>query len=220
MNYAKLIDHTLLKQNAVESQFKTLCEEARNFDFASVCVNPSWVSYCKDQLKGSSVMVCTVIGFPLGATSSESKAFETKQAFLDGADEFDMVINIGALKDHKDDVVEHDIHSVVEAAAGKTVKVIIETCLLSEEEKVRATNLVVKAGAHFVKTSTGFSTSGATLEDVQLLSKTAAGRIKVKAAGGVRSSEDLKAFVEAGANRIGTSSGVSLIQGLEVSSSY
>lgn len=220
MNYAKLIDHTLLKQNAVESQFKTLCEEARNFDFASVCVNPSWVSYCKDQLKGSSVMVCTVIGFPLGATSSESKAFETKQALLDGADEFDMVINIGALKDHKDDVVEHDIHSVVEAAAGKTVKVIIETCLLSEEEKVRATNLVVKAGAHFVKTSTGFSTSGATLEDVQLLSKTAAGRIKVKAAGGVRSSEDLKAFVEAGANRIGTSSGVSLIQGLEVSSSY
>lgn len=220
MNYAKLIDHTLLKQNAVESHFKVLCEEAKTFDFASVCVNPSWVSYCKNELKGSTVMVCTVIGFPLGATSTESKAFETTQALKDGADEFDMVINIGALKDHKDDDVERDIRSVVQAAEGKTVKVIIETCLLTEEEKIRATQLVVKAGAHFVKTSTGFSTSGATLEDVILLSKTADGRIKVKAAGGVRSSADLKAFVEAGANRIGTSSGVSLIQGLDATASY
>lgn len=220
MNYAKLIDHTLLKQNSIQSQFDVLCQEAKTHDFATVCVNPSWVSYCKEKLKGSSVKVCTVIGFPLGATSSQSKAFETKQALSEGADEFDMVINIGALKDHRDAYVLEDIKAVVKAASGKTVKVIIETCLLNEEEKVRATELVVQSGAHFVKTSTGFSTSGATLEDVKLLSKVAAGRIKVKAAGGVRSSEDLKAFVEAGAQRIGTSSGVSLIQGLDVQSSY
>ena len=220
MNYAKLIDHTLLKQNSIQSQFDVLCLEAKTHDFATVCVNPSWVSYCKDKLKDSSVMVCTVIGFPLGATSSQSKAFETQQALSEGADEFDMVINIGALKDHRDAYVLEDIKAVVKAASGKTVKVIIETCLLNEEEKVRATELVVQSGAHFVKTSTGFSTSGATLEDVQLLSKVAAGRIKVKAAGGVRSSDDLKAFVEAGAQRIGTSSGVSLIQGLDAQSSY
>ena len=220
MNYAKLIDHTLLKQNSIQSQFDVLCLEAITHNFATVCVNPSWVSYCKDKLKDSSVMVCTVIGFPLGATSSQSKAFETEQALSEGADEFDMVINIGALKDHRDAYVLEDIKAVVKAASGKTVKVIIETCLLNEEEKVRATELVVQSGAHFVKTSTGFSTSGATLEDVQLLSKIAAGRIKVKAAGGVRSSEDLKAFVEAGAQRIGTSSGVNLIQGLDAQSSY
>lgn len=213
MKMNKYIDHTLLKQDATSAQFDQLCLEAKNYEFASVCVNPTWVNYCKEALKGSDVLVCTVIGFPLGATSSLSKAFETSQALKEGADEFDMVINIGALKDHRDDFVVQDIQAVVEAAQGKTVKVIIETCLLSDEEKKRACDCVVKARAHFVKTSTGFSTHGATLEDVKLMKAQVKGQALIKAAGGVRSVEDLHAFIEAGADRIGTSSGVKLMDG-------
>lgn len=220
MNYNKFIDHTLLKANATQSQFETLCQEAKLFSFASVCVNPYWVPFCQQALSGSDVMVCTVIGFPLGASSTRSKAEETKVALAAGADEFDMVINIGALKDHQDEIVLKDIEAVVKAASGKTVKVIIETCLLTEEEKIRACELVVQAKAHFVKTSTGFSTSGATLEDVALMKKVVQGHCKVKAAGGVRNTDDLKAFIAAGADRIGTSSGVALLQGLESKSAY
>ncbi len=220
MKLNKTIDHTLLKQDSTRDQILKLCEEAKTFDFASVCVNPGWISTCKEALNGSDVMVCTVIGFPLGATLTQAKAAETRLAYEAGADEFDMVINIGALKDHNDALVVKDIEAVVEAAQGKTIKVIIETCLLSEEEKIRACECVVKAKAHFVKTSTGFSTSGATLEDVILLKKSVNGKAKVKAAGGVRSSEDLVKFVEAGADRIGTSSGVKLLQGLDANISY
>ena len=220
MNLNKTIDHTLLKQDATLNQILNLCEEAKQYDFASVCVNPTWINTCKQALKGSDVMVCTVIGFPLGATLTQAKAAETRFAYEAGADEFDMVINIGALKEHNDEFVVKDIEAVVEAAQGKTVKVIIETCLLSEEEKIRACELVVKANAHFVKTSTGFSTSGATLEDVILMKKAVKGQCKVKAAGGVRSSEDLVAFAKAGADRIGTSSGVKLLQGLKTNDSY
>lgn len=220
MKLNKTIDHTLLKQDATRSQILNLCEEAKQFDFASVCVNPTWINTCKEALQGSDVMVCTVIGFPLGASLTQAKAAETRFAYEAGADEFDMVINIGALKDHNDTLVIKDIEAVVEAAQGKTVKVIIETCLLTEEEKIRACECVVKAKAHFVKTSTGFSTSGATLEDVILMKNAVKGQAKVKAAGGVRSPEDLVKFVDAGADRIGTSSGVKLLQGLNTNSSY
>lgn len=220
MNYSKTIDHTLLKQNAQLAQFEVLCEEAKQYDFATVCVNPSWVEFCKQALKGSTVGVCTVIGFPLGQTSTEAKAAETKIAYEQGADEFDMVMNLSYLKDHQDNKVLEDIKAVVNAAQGSVVKVIIETCLLTHEEKIRASELVAQSGAHFVKTSTGFSTGGATLEDVKLLKETVAGRCKVKAAGGVRSAEDLKTFVAAGADRIGTSSGVALLSGLTTNTTY
>jgi len=220
MNYSKFIDHTLLKANATQEELLKLCDEAVVFSFASVCVNPFWVPLCKEALKDSSVKVCTVIGFPLGATSTESKTLETQVALAQGAQEFDMVINIGALKDKQDEVVLNDIKAVVKAAHGNVVKVIIETCLLTEEEKIRACELCVLAKAHFVKTSTGFSTAGATIEDVQLMKKAIKGHCKIKAAGGVKSSEDLQKMIEAGADRIGTSSGVKLIQGLAANSSY
>jgi deoxyribose-phosphate aldolase len=220
MKYNEYIDHTLLKANATQSEIQQLCLEAKTHAFASVCVNPYWVAKCREALNDSNVKVCTVIGFPLGASSTLSKASETRIALEQGADEFDMVINIGALKDKQDDVVLKDIRAVVEAAQGKTVKVIIETCLLSEEEKIRACELCVEAKAHFVKTSTGFSTAGATFEDVALMKKTVKGQCKVKAAGGVRSMEDMQKMIEAGADRIGTSSGVKLVQGLNANSSY
>ena len=220
MSYNTFIDHTLLKANATQAEILQLCLEAKTYAFASVCVNPYWVSQCREALKGSDVKVCTVIGFPLGASASLSKANETRVALEQGADEFDMVINIGALKDKQDDVVLRDIQGVVEAANGKTVKVIIEACLLNEEEKIRACELCVEAKAHFVKTSTGFSTSGATFEDVALMKKTVNGQCKVKAAGGVRSLEDMQKMIEAGADRIGTSSGVKLIQGMNANSTY
>jgi len=220
MNYSKFIDHTLLKANATQEELLKLCDEAVVFSFASVCVNPFWVPLCKEALKDSSVKVCTVIGFPLGATSTESKALETQVALAQGAQEFDMVINIGALKDKQDEVVLNDIKAVVKAAHGNVVKVIIETCLLTEEEKIRACELCVLAKAHFVKTSTGFSTAGATIEDVQLMKKAIKGHCKIKAAGGVKSSDDLQKMIEARADRIGTSSGVKLIQGLAANSSY
>lgn len=221
MNTAKMIDHTLLKAEATQEQIIKLCEEAKKYGFASVCVNPVWVKTATEELKGSDVKVCTVIGFPLGSNTPETKAFEAKNAIENGATEVDMVINIGALKDKNDELVERDIRAVVDTAKGKAlVKVIIETCLLTDEEKVRACELAVKAGADFVKTSTGFSTHGATVEDVALMRKTVGPDIGVKASGGVRDLNDLKSMVEAGANRIGTSSGVKIINGEAAESGY
>ena len=216
-----MIDHTLLKANTTKEQIIKLCEEAKQCGFASVCVNPTWVALAAELLEGTGVKVCTVIGFPLGANAPETKVFETKDAINKGANEVDMVINIGALKDGNDELVERDIRAVVEAAEGKAlVKVIIETCLLTEEEKVRACQLAVKAGADFVKTSTGFSTGGATVEDVALMRKTVGDKVGVKASGGVRNVDDAKAMITAGATRIGTSSGVAIVQGKTATTDY
>jgi len=221
MSYANLVDHTLLRADARKEEITKLAEEAKEFSFASVCVNPTWVSYASELLKQSTVKVCTVIGFPLGANTPEVKAFETKNAIENGADEVDMVINIAALKDNNNELVERDIRAVVEAAKGKAlVKVIIETCLLTDEEKVRACELSVKAGADFVKTSTGFSTGGATVEDVALMRKTVGANVGVKASGGVRNLKDLENVVSVGATRIGTSSGVKIVQGEEANTAY
>lgn len=221
MNIAGMIDHTLLKPDALKDGVMKLIEEAKKYEFASVCVNPTWVKLAAEQLEGTKVKVCTVIGFPLGATTSAVKAFETKDAIANGATEVDMVINIGALKDKRDDEVLEDIKAVVNAAAGKAlVKVIIETCLLTDEEKVRACELSVKAGADFVKTSTGFSTGGATKEDIALMRRTVGEKTGVKASGGVRSKEDMDAMIEAGATRIGASSGVKIMEGGKSESNY
>ncbi|GIN85434.1 deoxyribose-phosphate aldolase [Heyndrickxia sporothermodurans] len=220
-NIAKMIDHTLLKPEATKQQIQSLCEEAKEFSFASVCVNPTWVSFASEMLKGSDVKVCTVIGFPLGATTPETKAFETKNAIENGAEEVDMVINIGALKSGDYDLFERDILAVTEAAKGKALtKVIIETCLLTDEEKVSACEIAVKAGADYVKTSTGFSTGGATVQDIELMRKTVGPNIGVKASGGVRSPEDAQNMIQAGATRIGASSGVKIVQGLTSDSDY
>ncbi len=220
MKYNKLIDHTILKADAVSSDIEKICKEAVELDFASVCINPCHVAQAKALLQDSSVKVCTVIGFPLGATIPSVKAFEAKEAIMAGADEIDMVINIGALKDRNDDLVYQDIAGVVNAANGRCVKVIIETCLLTEEEKIRACELSKKAKATFVKTSTGFSTGGATVEDVKLMKDTVGAELEVKASGGVRSFEDLVAVVEAGATRIGTSSGPKLVVGEKSNTTY
>lgn len=221
MNIARMIDHTLLRADATQAEISKLVEEAKQYQFASVCVNPTWVSYCAEQLADTEVKVCTVIGFPLGATTSEVKAFESKNAIDNGAKEIDMVINIGQLKAGNDAFVQQDIESVVQAASGKAlVKVIIETCLLTDEEKVRACELSVKAGVDFVKTSTGFSTGGATPADVSLMRKTVGQEVGVKASGGVRNLEDVNKMIEAGASRIGASSSVSIVNGLTSSSSY
>jgi deoxyribose-phosphate aldolase len=220
-NVAAMIDHTLLKPEATKQQIETLCQEAREQKFFSVCINPTWVSTAKKLLNGSGVKVCTVIGFPLGATTAETKAFETKNAIDNGADEVDMVINIGALKDNDNELVEKDILAVVEAAKGRALtKVIIETSLLTREEKIRACELSVKAGADYVKTSTGFSTGGATFDDIALMRQTVGPDIGVKASGGVRSTADAKKMIEAGASRIGASSSVAIINGLMVTSDY
>ena len=213
MKLNKYIDHTLLKQDATVEQIDRLLSEAKDYDFASVCVNPCWVAHAKSGLENTDVKVCTVVGFPLGATTSAVKAFETKEAIQNGADEIDMVINVGALKSGNADLVESDIRAVVEASRDKLVKVIIEACLLTDEEKVLACQLAQKAGADFVKTSTGFSTGGATLPDVKLMRQTVGPDMGVKAAGGARSYADAVAFVEAGATRIGTSSGVAILKG-------
>jgi deoxyribose-phosphate aldolase len=214
-NVVRMIDHTLLKADATKAEIVKLVEEAKEYLFASVCVNPTWVRTAAEMLEDTpEVKVCTVIGFPLGASTPETKAFETKNAIDNGANEIDMVINVAALKDRQDDLVEKDIRAVVEAANGKAlVKVIIETCLLTKEEKIRACEISVKAGAHYVKTSTGFSTGGATVEDIRLMRQTVGPEIGVKASGGVRSREDALAMVEAGATRIGASSGVSISKG-------
>lgn len=222
MQYNKLIDHTLLKQDARKEAIIQLCEEAKQYHFCSVCINPGFIKLCAEKLKDSDVKVCTVIGFPLGATSTKSKVEEVKQAIIDGADELDMVINVSYLKDRDLEYVLNDIKAVVDEAhaSHKLVKVIIETCLLTDEEKVIACELSKKAGADFVKTSTGFSTGGATKEDVALMRKTVGAEMGVKASGGVRTFEDMIAMVEAGANRIGTSGGVKLCQGKANNSNY
>ncbi|MFC3932750.1 deoxyribose-phosphate aldolase [Streptococcus dentapri] len=216
----KYIDHTLLKPEASQEQIDKLIAEAKEYDFASVCLNPIWVSQAAQALKDSNVKVCTVIGFPLGATTSVVKAFETKDAIANGADELDMVINIGQLKSGNFDAVESDIRAVVEASGDKLVKVIIETCLLTDDEKVKACQLAVKAGADFVKTSTGFSTGGANLHDVKLMRQTVGDKVGVKAAGGARTREAAQAFIEAGATRIGTSSGLAIMNGETASGDY
>jgi deoxyribose-phosphate aldolase len=221
MNLAKMIDHTLLRADATQTEISKLIEEAKKYEFASVCVNPTWVEFAAEKLAGTTVKVCTVIGFPLGAATSETKAFEAKDAISKGAREVDMVINIGALKAGNNELVEKDIKAVVDAAAGKAlVKVIIETCLLTDEEKIRVCKLAVKAGTDFVKTSTGFSTGGATPEDVLLMRKTVGETIGVKASGGVRNLEDMKKVIAAGATRIGASSGVNIIEGEQSTASY
>ena len=211
MKYNKLIDHTLLKQDATPEQIVKLCNEAKEFDFMSVCVNPAYVPLANECLKDSDVKVCTVIGFPLGMNLTRTKVDEAKLAISQGADEIDMVINVGMLKNGNDDYVEEEIKLLKEVAGNKVLKVIIETCLLTDDEKVRACIAAKNAGADFVKTSTGFSTGGATAADVALMRKTVGPDMGVKASGGVRTHEDLLAMVEAGATRIGTSNGTKII---------
>lgn len=211
MKRSKYIDHTLLKPEATQDQIEKLCQEAKQYDFASVCVNPYWVPFCKEELKDSDVKVCTVIGFPLGATSIASKAFETAHAIEQGADEVDMVMNIGELLAGHDQAVQKDIEAVVQAAQGKIVKVILETCLLNDAQIERACSLCVKAKADFVKTSTGFNSAGANTHVVEVMKQAVKGQAKVKAAGGVRNQADMDAMIAAGADRIGTSHGIELM---------
>jgi len=213
MNIASYIDHTILAADATEEKVAKLCEEAAQWHFASVCVNTCWTKFCAEKLKGTGVNVCVVVGFPLGAMSTEAKAFEARKAVEDGATEVDMVINIGWLKDHKDALVEEDIRQVKQACGNAHLKVIIEACLLTEEEKVRACKLSVAAKADFVKTSTGFSKGGATAEDVALMRKTVGPDTGVKAAGGIRDFETARKMIEAGANRLGCSAGIAIVQG-------
>jgi deoxyribose-phosphate aldolase len=220
-NIQKYIDHTALKPDLTKQEIEKLCAEAIKYEFYSVCVNPSWVSTCAQLLSGSPVQVCTVIGFPLGASTPEVKAFETENAIKNGANEVDMVINIGALKDGNDDLVKRDIKAVVDAARGKALtKVIIETSLLTKEEKIRACELSVFAEADYVKTSTGFSTGGATIEDIALMRKAVGPEIGVKASGGVRDLKSAEAMIEAGATRIGASTGVAIVEGKVAVASY
>lgn len=213
-DWASLIDHTLLKADAAEKDIKKLCDEAAQFGFASVCVNPSWVKKASEFLRGTKVPVCTVIGFPLGATLPDVKAYEARRTIFNGASEVDMVINVGALKSGDDCLVEDDIRAVAEAAHENKVllKVIIETALLTDEEKVRACVAAKNAGADFVKTSTGFSTGGATVDDVALMRRTVGSGLGVKASGGVKGIDDARAMFEAGATRIGASVGVKIAQ--------
>jgi len=213
-DWASLIDHTLLKPDASQTEIKHLCEEAAQYHFASVCVNPTWVRACACHLQGTGVPVCTVIGFPLGATLPDVKAYEARRAILDGAREVDMVINVGALKSGDDCLVAHDIRAVVEVAHeyDVTCKVIIETALLTDDEKVRACQAAKDAGADFVKTSTGFAKGGATVADIALMRRTVGAELGVKASGGVKSMADARAMVEAGATRIGASVGVKIAQ--------
>lgn len=220
MKLNQYIDHTLLKQDATQKQIETLCQQAITYEFASVCVNPYYVSYCKSLLKNSAVKVCTVIGFPLGSNTTATKAFETEDAILNGADEIDMVINVSALKNKQDDVVLKDIEAVVAAAKGHLVKVILETCLLTPQEIIKACQLAMKAKAQYVKTSTGFSTMGATIENVKLMYETVHPTLKVKASGGVRSYEDALAMIQAGASRIGTSNGVAIMEHQDAKEDY
>ncbi|HHG6295875.1 TPA: deoxyribose-phosphate aldolase [Streptococcus suis] len=220
MKLNKYIDHTILKPETTQEQVEKILAEAKENDFASVCVNPTWVALAAESLKDSDVKVCTVIGFPLGANTPAVKAFETKDAISNGADEIDMVINIGALKTGNYDLVLEDIKAVVAASGDKLVKVIIEACLLTDDEKVKACQLSQEAGADYVKTSTGFSTGGATVADVALMRKTVGPDMGVKASGGARSYEDAIAFIEAGASRIGASSGVAIMNGAQADGDY
>ncbi len=217
---ASFVDHTLLKPDATRDQIIQLCEEAKQHQFFSVCINPYWVSEAAKQLRESPVKVCTVVGFPLGATTTESKVFETRQAIQEGASEIDMVLNIGALKSGDTDKVQMDIEQVVAAASGNTVKVILEIGLLSDEEIVQASTIAKAAGAHFVKTSTGFGFGGATEQAVRLMRQTVGTELGVKASGGIRDAEIVKKMIDAGANRIGASSSVAIVTGKQGSSSY
>ncbi len=212
MKINKMIDHTLLKADARLEQIEELCKQAADHNFKSVCVNPFYVKKCVELLKKTDVLVCTVIGFPLGQNTSEVKVAETEDALKNGAGEIDMVINIGALKDKQYDYVENEIRSIKNACGDKVLKVIIETCLLTEEEKVKACELSKKAGADFVKTSTGFSTGGATVEDVLLMRKTVGPEMGVKASGGIRDYKKAKEMIEAGANRLGVSAGLEIVR--------
>ena len=213
MELAQYIDHTLLKPQAARADIEKLCQEARLYRFCSVCVNPYWVSFCKKQLAGSDVKVCTVIGFPLGANTTETKVFEAKKALQDGADELDMVVNLGALKSGDWDTVLSDIQAVRNAGKNFILKVIIETSVLTDEEKVKVCQLAEKAGADFVKTSTGFTGGGATVADVALMRKTVGEKVQVKASGGIRTRDDFDAMLAAGATRLGASAGVKIIEG-------
>ncbi len=221
-NLARKIDHTLLKPEATENEVRGLCDEAKKYDFASVCVNPCYVSLCSELLKGTNVKVCTVIGFPLGATTTEAKRFEAEQAISNGAEEIDMVINIGRLKHGDYDYVFHDVNQVVLAAKkhGAVCKVILETALLTDEEKIKACIICKQAGADFVKTSTGFSKGGATAGDVALMKYVVGSSVGVKASGGIRSREDAEKMVASGADRIGASASVKIVLGGKSESSY
>ena len=214
MEYSKYIDHTNLKATATPEDIINLCAEANKYNFASVCVNPGYVEFAHNLLNGTDVKVCTVIGFPLGANTKEVKAFETTKAIADGADEVDMVINIGLAKNHEFDLVYEDIKAVVDAANGVLVKVIIETCYLTDEEKIEVCKKAKEAGADFVKTSTGFGTSGAKASDVKLMRETVGMEMGVKASGGIRTKEDFLALIEAGATRVGCSAGVNIMEEL------
>ncbi|WP_086443725.1 deoxyribose-phosphate aldolase [Candidatus Enterococcus lemimoniae] len=214
MELNQMIDHTILKADAKEEDVLRIIEEAKKYEFFSVCINPCWVALAKEHLAGTSVDVCTVIGFPLGANTSEVKAYEATDAINNGATEVDMVINVGALKSKQYKKVLKDIQAVVEAAEGKAlVKVIIETALLTDEEKIKVCELAKEAGADFVKTSTGFSTGGATVADVTLMRKTVGPDMGVKASGGIHNEAEAKAMIDAGATRIGTSAGVAIMEG-------
>ncbi|MDQ0568132.1 deoxyribose-phosphate aldolase [Mycoplasma yeatsii] len=216
----KYIDHTLLKPEATKQDIINLCNQAKEYDFATICVNTCWTSFCKELLKDTNVGITNVVGFPLGACLTEVKAFEVKKAIENGADEIDMVLNVGALKDKNYDLVLNDMKEVKKAAGDHVVKVILENCLLTREEIIKACELAVEAGLEFVKTSTGFNKSGATVEDVKLMSEVVKDKAQVKAAGGVRTYEDAIAMINAGATRLGTSGGVNIVNGKENNSSY
>ena len=215
MKVNKFIDHTILKAAATKEDVKKLCDEAKKYGFYSVCVNGANVEYAFNQVKDSDVKVAAVVGFPLGAMATDVKVFEAKKAIEDGASEIDMVINVGALKDRNYDFVENEIRKIKEAIGNNILKVIIETCYLTDEEKVKACELSVNANADFVKTSTGFGTGGATFEDVELMKKTVGDKAQVKASGGVKDFETAKKYIELGATRLGTSSGIAIVTGME-----
>ncbi|MEB3329003.1 MAG: deoxyribose-phosphate aldolase [Candidatus Sericytochromatia bacterium] len=214
MDLAPMIDHTLLRADATEAEIRRHCGEAAEWRFASVCVNPTWVPLAVRLLEGTGVMVCTVVGFPLGATDEATKADETRHAISNGADEVDMVLNVGALKSRDLAGVQRDVAAVVQAASGRIVKVILETALLTDEEKVAACRVATEAGAHFVKTSTGFGPGGATVADVKLMRRVVGPAFGVKASGGIRDTATALEMVRAGANRLGASASVAIVKGL------
>ncbi|MGB4588745.1 MAG: deoxyribose-phosphate aldolase [Clostridiaceae bacterium] len=220
LTLARYIDHTLLKPDATEKELVKLCEEAKEYKFFSVCINPCNIEKAKEILKGTDTKVCTVVGFPLGQMTTEAKSFETAEAVFHGAEEIDMVINIGKLKDQDYEYVLEDIRAVVLAASGQLTKVIIETCLLTDEEKVKACQLAQDAGADFVKTSTGFSKGGATKEDIALMRKTVGPKMGVKASGGIRTFEDAMTMIENGATRLGCSAGIAILEGFSYKGDY
>ncbi len=216
MEINKYIDHTLLKATTTKDEITKLCNEAKEYNFYAVCVNSGIVKFAADQLKGTDIKVASVVGFPLGAMSDKAKIFEAKKAIEDGASEIDMVINIGALKDKDYDYVKNEIKGIKEAIGSNVLKVIIETCYLTEEEKIKACELSLESNADFVKTSTGFGTGGATYEDVALMKKIVGDKAEVKASGGVRDLATAKKYIELGATRLGTSSGIEILKGLTV----